>query len=178
MNKSLIAGLVLGGIAVTALGSVAGYNYLDKEPQFAEVVASKAVYENYTVPVEQCTEQVVQQKKAVQDQHQIAGTVLGAVVGGVLGNQVGGGNGKKIATVAGAAVGGYAGKQVQNDMQNKNVETSTRQVCKTVQKKQQRVIGYDVTYLLDGKVHKTRMEQEPAERLPVKDGQLLTASLQ
>jgi uncharacterized protein YcfJ len=176
MNKSLIAGLVVGGIAVTALGSMAGYSYLDKEPQYAEVVASKAVYESYNVPVEQCTDQVVQQKAAVQDQHQIAGTVLGAVVGGVLGNQVGGGSGKKIATVAGAAAGGYAGKQVQSDMQNKDVESTTRRVCKTVQKKEQKIVGYDVTYLLDGKVHKTRMDEEPAERIPVKDGQLLTAS--
>lgn len=175
MNKSLIAGLVVGGIAVTALGSMAGYSYLEKEPQFAEVVASKAVYESYNVPVEECTDQVVQQKKAVQDQHQIAGTVLGAVVGGVLGNQVGGGSGKKLATVAGAAAGGYAGKQVQTDMQNKDVEQVTRRVCKTVQKKEQKVVAYDVTYLLDGKVHKTRMQQQPAERIPVKDGQLVTA---
>ena len=176
MNKSLITGLVVGGIAVTALGSVAGYSYLDKEPDFAEVVASKAVYESYKVPVEQCTDQVVQQKKAVQDQHQIAGTVLGAVVGGVLGNQIGGGTGKKIATVAGAAAGGYAGKQVQNDMQNKDVESTTRRVCKTVQKTEQKIVGYDVTYLLDGKVRKTRLEQEPADRIPVKDGQLLVPS--
>ena len=173
MNKSLIAGLVVGGVAVTALGSVAGYSYLDKKPEYAEVVASKAVYQSYTEPTEQCTDELVQQKKAVQDQNQIAGTVLGAVVGGVLGHQVGGGSGKKIATVAGAAAGGYAGKQVQNDMQNKDIETTTRRVCKTVQKKQQKVVGYDVTYLLDGKVLKTRLDHEPAERLPVKDGQLV-----
>ena len=80
--------------------------------------------------------------------------------------------------MAGAAAGGYAGKQVQTDMQNKDVETTTRRVCKTVQKQEKRVIGYDVTYLLDGKVHKTRLDEEPAERIPVKDGQLLTASVQ
>ncbi|WP_337880123.1 glycine zipper 2TM domain-containing protein [Rheinheimera sp.] len=170
MNKSLIAGVVVGGIAVTALGSIAGYSYLDKEPQFAEVVASKALYQSVSVPAEQCTDQVVQQRRPVQDQNQIAGTVIGAVVGGVLGNQVGGGSGKKIATVAGAAAGGYAGKQVQTDMQNKDVETSTRRVCKTVQKTEKQLIGYDVTYIMDGKVHKTRLDQEPAERVPVVDG--------
>ena len=43
------------------------------------------------------------------------GTGIGAVVGGVLGNQVGGGNGKKLATVAGALLGGYAGNEVAHD---------------------------------------------------------------
>ena len=43
------------------------------------------------------------------------GTGLGAVVGGLLGNQVGGGNGKKIATVAGVLLGGYAGNEVAHN---------------------------------------------------------------
>lgn len=41
------------------------------------------------------------------------GVVAGAVLGGVLGNQVGGGNGKKLATVAGAVGGGYAGNEIE-----------------------------------------------------------------
>jgi hypothetical protein len=43
------------------------------------------------------------------------GTGLGAVVGGVLGHQVGGGNGKKLATIAGVLLGGYAGNEVAHD---------------------------------------------------------------
>ncbi len=41
-----------------------------------------------------------------------AGAIGGAVVGGILGNQVGGGNGKKLATVIGAVAGGVAGNQI------------------------------------------------------------------
>lgn len=41
------------------------------------------------------------------------GAVAGAVLGGVIGNQVGGGNGRKIATVAGAVGGGYAGNEIE-----------------------------------------------------------------
>ncbi|MFZ6816713.1 glycine zipper 2TM domain-containing protein [Undibacterium sp. Ji22W] len=41
------------------------------------------------------------------------GAVAGAVLGGVLGHQVGGGNGKKLATVAGAVGGGYAGNEIE-----------------------------------------------------------------
>jgi uncharacterized protein YcfJ len=38
----------------------------------------------------------------------------GAVIGGLIGNQVGGGNGKKLATVAGIIGGGYLGNQMIN----------------------------------------------------------------
>lgn len=43
------------------------------------------------------------------------GTGIGAVVGDVLGHQVGGGNGKKLATVAGVLLGGCAGNEVAHD---------------------------------------------------------------
>lgn len=52
------------------------------------------------------------------------GMVAGAVLGGVLGNQVGGGNGRKIATVAGAVGGGYAG----NEIEKRTRTTATYQV--------------------------------------------------
>ncbi|MDC8758094.1 glycine zipper 2TM domain-containing protein [Janthinobacterium fluminis] len=41
------------------------------------------------------------------------GAVGGAVVGGLLGNQIGGGNGRKLATVAGAVGGGFAGNAIE-----------------------------------------------------------------
>lgn len=41
------------------------------------------------------------------------GAVAGAVVGGVLGHQVGGGDGKKVATVAGVVGGAYAGNAIE-----------------------------------------------------------------
>jgi outer membrane lipoprotein SlyB len=44
------------------------------------------------------------------------GAVGGAVLGGLLGNQVGGGNGRKLATVAGAVGGAVVGNQVEGRM--------------------------------------------------------------
>jgi uncharacterized protein YcfJ len=38
----------------------------------------------------------------------------GAVVGGLIGNQIGGGNGKKLATLAGIIGGGYVGNEIAN----------------------------------------------------------------
>ncbi len=42
------------------------------------------------------------------------GIGTGAVIGGLIGNQVGGGNGKKLATVAGIIGGGYLGNEIAN----------------------------------------------------------------
>ena len=48
------------------------------------------------------------------------GAVIGAVVGGVAGNQVGGGNGKKVATAAGVIGGALLGNNIE---QNRNAST-------------------------------------------------------
>jgi uncharacterized protein YcfJ len=49
------------------------------------------------------------------------GIATGAVVGGLLGNQVGGGNGRKLATVAGAVGGGYAGNEIEKNAHSTTV---------------------------------------------------------
>ncbi|MDD2881317.1 MAG: glycine zipper 2TM domain-containing protein [Rhodoferax sp.] len=45
-------------------------------------------------------------------QNSPVGIGVGAVVGGLLGNQVGGGNGKTLATIVGAVGGGYLGNEI------------------------------------------------------------------
>ncbi len=173
MNKGLLVGIVVGGIGVTAAGSIASLHYMDQQPKVAEVVSTKAITEQISVPVEQCKTVNITQQKPVKDEHQISGTVIGAVVGGVLGNQVGGGNGKKVATVVGAAAGGYAGKQVQKDMQTTDVEVQQQRQCTTVQKQQSKVVGYEVRYLLDGELKTVQMTEKPGEQLLVQNGQIL-----
>ncbi len=54
----------------------------------------------------------VQQAPAQQPNYVGIGT--GAVIGGLIGNQIGGGNGKKLATVAGVIGGGMLGNEIAN----------------------------------------------------------------
>jgi outer membrane lipoprotein SlyB len=49
------------------------------------------------------------------------GVVAGGVLGGVLGNQVGGGNGRTVATVLGAVGGGWAGNKIEKNMKKDTV---------------------------------------------------------
>lgn len=67
------------------------------------------------------------------------GVVAGAVVGGLLGNQVGGGNGKKLATVAGAIGGGFAG----NEIEKRSRKTLHYEVDVRMQDGQTRVFTYE-----------------------------------
>ena len=171
----MVKGMAVGGIAMVVLGSgaVTGYKAMTK-PTFADVVAVKEVVETVVTPQEKCEDVQVQHRAPVKDEHRVAGTVVGGLAGGLLGSAIGGGKGKTIATVAGAAAGGYAGNQVQKNMQEKDVVTKTERRCKTVNEKSQKVVGYSVTYRLDGKESTTRMSFKPGPTLPVKDGQVVT----
>lgn len=172
MNKSMLVGAVLGAVGVTAGGAVATYS-LVSAPQYAEVLAVKPVKETIKTPREVCKDVAVTRQAPVKDEHQIAGTAIGAVVGGLLGNQVGGGNGKKLATVAGAVGGGYAGNKAQEHLQSRDIYTTTETRCSTVTDTSEKLVGYDVKYELDGKISQVRMASDPGRQIPVRDGQLV-----
>ena len=175
MDKSMIKGMAVGGIAMAVLGSgaVTGYKAMTK-PKFADVVAVKEVTETVVTPHERCEDVQVQHQAPVKDEHRVAGTVVGGLAGGLLGSAVGGGKGKTLATVAGAAAGGFAGNRVQKNMQEKDVVTTTEHRCKTVNERSQKVVGYNVSYRLEGKDGVVRTSFKPGPTLPVKDGQVVT----
>lgn len=175
MDKSMIKGIAVGGLTMVVLGAsgVTGYKTLTK-PKFAEVVAVKEVTQTVVTPREHCEDVQVRHQAPVKDERRIAGTVVGGLAGGLLGSAVGGGKGKTLATVAGAAAGGYAGNQVQKNMQQTDVVTTSERRCKTLNEKSQKVVGYNVTYRLDGKDGIVQMPFKPGPTLPVKDGQVVT----
>ena len=173
MNKSIVIGLVAGaGIAVAA-GAVAGFKMMHKEPEFAEVVKVMPLTKTIHTPRQECHDETVTQKGPVKDEHQIIGTAAGALVGGVLGHQIGGGTGRDIATIAGAAGGGYAGNRIQKNLQDRDTTTTTEQKCNTVYDSSQKQLGYSVRYRLNGQEATIKMDHDPGDRIPVRDGQLV-----
>lgn len=171
MDKSMIKGIAVGGIAmvVVAAGGVTGYRSLT-EPAQAEVLAVKEVKQTVTTPQENCEQLQVQNQAPVQDERRVAGTVLGGVAGGLLGSQIGGGSGKTVATVVGAAAGAYGGNQVQKNMQQGDVTTTTETRCKTTNVRSEKRVGYDVTYRFLGKEDTVRMAYDPGKKIPMRDG--------
>ncbi len=172
MNKSMMVGVLLGVGVATIGGAVAGYQHF-KQPDHAEVLKAVAITKKVKVPHEECHDKTVVHQKEVKDQNRIAGKAIGAVLGGVLGHQVGGGNGKKVATVAGAVAGGYAGDRVQNNMQKNDTYTTVEKVCSTAYETREDIDGYNVTYRIKDKEGQVRMDYDPGNSIPVKDGQLV-----
>ncbi len=175
MNKSLVIGLAVGAVAVTAGGAFAGYKMV-AAPSSAEVVSVKPLTKTSKTPRKECHDEEVTRTKDPKDEHRLAGTGIGAVVGGLLGNRVGGGNGKVLATVAGAAAGGFAGNKIEEKMQKGNTYTTTEQRCETVYDSHEATVGYEVVYMLDGKREHVRMDHDPGREIPVKDGHIVIES--
>jgi len=179
VNKSMLVGAVLGAVGVTAGGAVATYSLVKSGPEYAEVLAVQPVKQTVKTPREVCKDVTVTRQAPVKDQHQIAGTVLGAVAGGLLGNQIGGGTGKKIATVAGAVGGGYAGNKVQEGMQERDTYTTTQTRCNTVNDLSEKVVGYDVKYSIGDKVGQVRMDRAQGSQIQLdKEGKLVLSQAQ
>ncbi|WP_370264267.1 glycine zipper 2TM domain-containing protein [Limnobacter sp.] len=89
------------------------------------------------------------------------GAVAGGVVGGLLGNQIGGGNGKKLATAAGVVGGAVVGNKIEKD--------------------RRATVQYDVVVQFDDGSTSTYPYKEqpywqPGDRVKVVNGQL-TSSL-
>lgn len=175
MNKSMLAGTVLGVALAAGGGVIAGYGVLGEGlgNRDAEVLKVSEIRETLSNPRQVCQDVQVTRQKPVQDEHQVLGTVAGAVIGGVLGNQVGGGSGKKLATVAGAAAGGYAGNKTQERIQAGDTYVTTETRCETVTDTREVVSGYDVTYRYKGEEATVRMDHHPGSSIPVADGQLV-----
>jgi uncharacterized protein YcfJ len=177
MNKSLAIGLMIGAVAVTSAGAVAGYRMIAAAPG-AEVVSAKALTKTIKTPRKECHDEQVSHTKQPKDEHRLVGTGVGAVVGGLLGSRIGGGNTRIVTGLAGAAAGGYAGNKIQQKMQKGETYTTTEQRCVTVYDSHEESAGYEVVYVLDGKRHKVRMDHDPGKEIPVKDGQIVMESQQ
>lgn len=173
---SLAGGLAAcgGGVPDTAApadlaGEEAGAPTSDA-PRYADVISVQPVKQAVSQPREECHDEQVVHRRKPKDEHQIAGTVIGAVAGGAIGNQVGGGRGRDLATVAGAIGGGVAGKKIQQQQQRADTYTTTERRCRTVEAPAEEVVAYDVVYEYRGQTHEVRLDHDPGDRieLPVR----------
>jgi uncharacterized protein YcfJ len=140
-------------------------------PKYGRVVSVDPVRQAGSAAQRECHDEVVTRHVPVKDQHQIAGTAIGAVAGGLLGNQIGGGKGRTLATVAGAVGGGYAGHEIQERRQETNTTTSTVRKCNTVAgASSDKIVAYDVRYEYNGVTRSVRMDHDPGDRVEVQEG--------
>lgn len=172
MNSSMITGLVIGGVAVTAAGAFAGYKAMD-DRRSADVIDVEQLSRTVKMPRQVCSDVVVSHEVPTKDPKRYTGAIIGAVAGGVLGNQVGDGTGQTVATVAGAAAGGYAGSKVQKHMQEDKTSQTVEQRCHTVYDSVEKPDGYRVRYRLDNVERTIKLDYDPGSSIPVENGLLV-----
>ncbi len=172
MNKSKFKQFVFG-VAILSASSIYTVSYAQAEA-YAEVLNVEELKETVDGSREVCEDVVTTEKVAPKDEKKVAGTAIGAVAGGLLGSTIGGGTGKTLATIAGVVAGGYAGNQVQGNVQDGKTVSKTEQKCRIVTGPVESVVGYNVTYRLDGKASTIRTNFKPtSDTIPVKDGKLV-----
>ena len=94
-------------------------------PAQTEPVARPAPAPVATAVQQECWDEEVTVQVDPKDQHQIAGTAVGAVVGGAVAKDVGD---RDLTTAVGAAAGAFIGKKIQERIQDNRAETRTETV--------------------------------------------------
>jgi uncharacterized protein YcfJ len=101
------------------------------------------------------------------------GALLGAVIGGVIGHQIGSGRGRDAATAAGAVIGAGIGHRQAERRNAGNLPPPreyTVQRCETRYQDayEERIDGYRVTYVYNGRRQVTELPYKPGERIRVR----------
>jgi len=94
-------------LALTAAGADAA-DFTDT----AQVISATPILERVTEPRQECTTETTAAPQPKE--RSVAAPILGGVTGAVIGRQVGGGNGRDVATAAGAVAGTVVGDRAAN----------------------------------------------------------------
>ena len=163
---------IIGTVAV--LGLVSAGAFAETSYETASVVESRAVYEivEISTPQEQCWEEEMLVDRHGNDNRSNTPVVLSTILGGAIGNAVG--HGKSNRRV-GAVVGAVLGHSIGRDIMHRNESPSSReyqtvQRCKTVyqQHEEERLVGYQVTYLYNGEEYSLRTNTDPGDEIRVR----------
>lgn len=85
------------------------------------------------------------------------GSVIGGIAGALLGSQAGGGNGKLALTALGAVTGAMTGDRIVQQQRSQ-----PQQQCRAVQRVEQQISGYRVTYEYQQEVYQAIVPYDPS----------------
>ncbi len=139
---------IIAALTLLSLGT------LTNAQEVGKVLSAVQVIQQVAVPRQVCAQEQV----AVQANKSGAGAAMGAIAGGVLGNQIGGGNGKTLATALGMFGGAILGNNIEGAPAP---QTQTVQNCTTQNVFENRVSGYNVTYEFNGKQYTVQLPRDP-----------------
>lgn len=169
-GAALLALLAAGPAAAGHAQASPGGAYVD----YAEVLSVEPIHTSVEVstPVRECWEQDVPRYRHAGGQAghgSYTPMLLGGIIGGVVGNQFGSGRGKKLMTAAGVVLGGSVGRDVARRHGRHYTEFVTETRCRVDYERhvEERVDGYRVEYLYQGRTYVTRTDHDPGDRIRV-----------
>lgn len=162
MSRITIVTLALSFLGSTALAETSF--------EYAQVLESRPLYQvvEISTPQEQCWEEEI----AVDRRHRgdsstpvIVSTILGGAIGNAVGHNK---SNKRVGTVLGAVLGHSIGRDiVRGNKQSSSRQYELVQRCQTVyeQHEEERLIGYQVTYLYNGEERSVRTDSDPGDQI-------------
>ncbi|MFK7864751.1 MAG: glycine zipper 2TM domain-containing protein [Pseudohongiellaceae bacterium] len=168
MNKSLVkvSSLLMAFVSWSATA--------DTSYEYADVLASTPIYRIVEIeePREQCWEEEVVVEQRSRRQASTTPVIVSTILGGAIGNAVGNNrSSQRVGAVVGAVLGHSVGRDIVRNRGGRNqqyVETVER--CDTVyeQVQEERLVGYQVTYLYQGEERTVRADSDPGEQIRVR----------
>lgn len=140
----------------------------------AQVLSANPIYQVVEVqtPQEQCWEEEIAVEHYSSRKTSGTPVLVSTVIGGAIGNAVGHNKtNKRVGTVLGAMLGHSIGRDImRQNTQPAYREYETVQRCKTVyqQHEEERLVGYQVTYLYNGAEYSVRTESDPGDEIRVR----------
>ena len=150
------------------------YSQASGNYDFAEVLDVQPIVRlvTVTVPRRECwSEEVYVEGR--RSRGSAGSTIAGGLIGGVIGRQIGGGSGRDAMTLVGALVGSAIGTEsARANRRQSDGHVQTVQRCETRDevREEERIDGYQATYLYNGREYTTRTRNDPGERLRVRVG--------
>jgi uncharacterized protein YcfJ len=133
---------------------------------YAEVVDVQPIVRQVTVstPRQECWQETVYR----QAPDGTGAVIAGGILGGITGHQFGSGHGQDAMTVIGAVVGSTVAHNVVKRNATAVPDTVERCETRTDVHEEERIEGYDVTYVYDGQRYRTRMREHPGKEVAVR----------
>jgi uncharacterized protein YcfJ len=172
-NVSVLKLVTKGGMLILSLLALPSAATAQQSYETVAVVSAQPVYQlaQIETPQERCVEERILVDRA---RRQSSGTpiIVSTIIGGAIGNAVGNNkSSKRVGAVLGAVLGNSVGRDIAR--QSQSPDTRHYQIverCETVfvSHEEERLLGYDVTYLFNGQQYSVRMAEDPGSQMKVR----------
>lgn len=158
-------------IVATALMGLAGGSWAETNYEYAPVVEARPIYQvvEVSTPQEQCWEEEVAVDYRRGNEGSSTPVIVSTILGGAIGNAVGHNkSNKRVGAVLGAVLGHSIGRDiVRSNSQSGSRQYEVVQRCQTVyeEHEEERLVGYQVTYLYNGEERSIRTDSDPGDQI-------------